>query len=196
MLIIHPVFHCYWGHLCNFHSVVLYLYSVCLSTFLSDSSIGGAFIPLYSTWGGILYFSVFQRGLWHHVEWNGKKKPYTTSDKTSDWTIIHILENVTVSNNEYTLSYNILFISNAGRGLLVWQHVLVANIKLHYTNLLSSYDPEQFAGAHTPILVIGTKLDQAQAVREIVLKRSSNIAEECGADEINLVRIKKQKQLS
>ncbi len=52
-----------------------------------------------------------------------------------------------------------------------------------------SYDPEQFAGAHTPILVIGTKLDQAQAVREIVLKRSSNIAEECGADEINLVRL-------
>ena len=52
-----------------------------------------------------------------------------------------------------------------------------------------SYDPEQFAGTHTPILVIGTKLDQAQVVRENALKRSSSIAEECGADEINLVRI-------
>ncbi len=35
--------------------------------------------------------------------------------------------------------------------------------------------------------MIGTKLDQAQAVRENSLKRSSSIAEECGADEINLV---------
>ena len=53
-----------------------------------------------------------------------------------------------------------------------------------------SYDPEQFAGTHTPILVIGTKLDQAQVVRENALKRSSSIAEECGADEINLVRVR------
>lgn len=56
---------------------------------------------------------------------------------------------------------------------------------LHCVNC--SYDPEQFAGAHTPILVIGTKLDQAQFVRENNQRRSSSIAEECGADEINLV---------
>ena len=49
------------------------------------------------------------------------------------------------------------------------------------------YDPEQFADSHIPILVIGTKLDLSQTVRENSLTRTSNIAEECGADEINLV---------
>ena len=66
------------------------------------------------------------------------------------------------------------------------------NNRNNYTEsivLCCSYDPEQFAGTHTPILVIGTKLDQAQVVRENALKRSSSIAEECGADEINLVSI-------
>ena len=62
----------------------------------------------------------------------------------------------------------------------------------------SSYDPEQFAGSHIPILVIGTKLDQvtqalaatsgSPGLRDSPLHRSSSsIAEECGADEINLV---------
>merc|ERR1711893_547692 len=37
-----------------------------------------------------------------------------------------------------------------------------------------------------PILVIGTKMDLAQSVRDSVNRRTSAIAEECGADEINL----------
>ena len=52
-----------------------------------------------------------------------------------------------------------------------------------------SYDPEQFADTHTPILVIGTKVDLAQVVNNSVLKRSASIAEECGADELNLVQL-------
>uniref|UniRef100_A0A1B6E5G3 Uncharacterized protein n=1 Tax=Clastoptera arizonana TaxID=38151 RepID=A0A1B6E5G3_9HEMI len=37
-----------------------------------------------------------------------------------------------------------------------------------------------------PILVIGTKLDQAAEVRNYPQRRTSTIAEECGADEIFL----------
>ncbi|CAL1538919.1 unnamed protein product [Lymnaea stagnalis] len=48
------------------------------------------------------------------------------------------------------------------------------------------FDPEQFAGNQTPILVIGTKIDSAQSLREKNTLRSSHIAEECGADEFNL----------
>lgn len=48
------------------------------------------------------------------------------------------------------------------------------------------YDPERFAGNQIPILVIGTKTDQVQTVRELPLSRASPIAEECNADEINL----------
>ena len=54
-----------------------------------------------------------------------------------------------------------------------------------------SYDPEQFAGSHIPMLVIGTKLDLAEAVRDSNLNRPSSIAEDCGADEINLVSLEK-----
>jgi Rab-like protein 3 len=39
-----------------------------------------------------------------------------------------------------------------------------------------------------PILVVGTKADLAKTLREKVISRSSSIAEECGADEMNLVR--------
>ncbi|XP_076282599.1 rab-like protein 3 isoform X2 [Lasioglossum baleicum] len=44
------------------------------------------------------------------------------------------------------------------------------------------FDPEKFI----PILVIGTKLDLVAEVRSSVHRRSSTIAEECGADEIFL----------
>jgi hypothetical protein len=54
--------------------------------------------------------------------------------------------------------------------------------------LLYDYDPEQFAGNQMPILVVGTKADLAKTLREKVISRSSSIAEECGADEMNLVR--------
>lgn len=49
------------------------------------------------------------------------------------------------------------------------------------------FDPEQFVGStQIPILVIGTKLDLAAEVRRNPQRRSSTIAEECGADEIFL----------
>ncbi|XP_066995064.1 rab-like protein 3 [Anabrus simplex] len=49
------------------------------------------------------------------------------------------------------------------------------------------FDPEQFVGStQIPILVIGTKLDLAEHVRSHAQRRSSTIAEECGADEICL----------
>ncbi|XP_070568181.1 rab-like protein 3 isoform X2 [Ptychodera flava] len=54
------------------------------------------------------------------------------------------------------------------------------------TNGVNDYDPEQYAGSHIPILVVGTKLDQIDPRRESVLSRGSPVAEECGADEINL----------
>ena len=49
------------------------------------------------------------------------------------------------------------------------------------------YDPEQFAGNQLPVLVIGTKADQAETIREKALSRVSSVAEECGADQFNLV---------
>lgn len=52
----------------------------------------------------------------------------------------------------------------------------------------SDYDAEQFAGNHTPLLVIGTKMDQLDSHRQTSLQMSQ-IAEECLADEINLVRL-------
>ncbi|KAK6187809.1 hypothetical protein SNE40_005750 [Patella caerulea] len=48
------------------------------------------------------------------------------------------------------------------------------------------YDPEQFAGNQIPILVIGTKADQAQSLNGNVLSKRSSVAEECGADEFNI----------
>ncbi|KAK2146612.1 hypothetical protein LSH36_594g01017 [Paralvinella palmiformis] len=48
------------------------------------------------------------------------------------------------------------------------------------------YDPEQYAGAAIPMLVIGTKLDLIQASHVTTPSRGFNIAEECGADEIKL----------
>ena len=37
------------------------------------------------------------------------------------------------------------------------------------------------------MLVIGTKADQAETIREKALSRVSSVAEECGADQFNLV---------
>jgi len=49
------------------------------------------------------------------------------------------------------------------------------------------YDRQSFSDVRVPVLVIGTKLDLVQAVRNLpIAQRSSLIAEECGADEINL----------
>ncbi|KAJ9598289.1 hypothetical protein L9F63_011029, partial [Diploptera punctata] len=49
------------------------------------------------------------------------------------------------------------------------------------------FDPEHFVGTtQIPILVIGTKYDLSEEVRTHSHRRSSTIAEECGADEIFL----------
>lgn len=60
-----------------------------------------------------------------------------------------------------------------------------------HISLNSDYDAEQFAGNHTPLLVIGTKLDQLDSTRQNSLQMSQ-IAEECLADEINLVSVSNQ----
>ncbi|GFR62063.1 rab-like protein 3 [Elysia marginata] len=49
-----------------------------------------------------------------------------------------------------------------------------------------SFDPEQFVGNQIPILVIGTKADLAESLRERNALRPSSIADECSADEFNL----------
>ncbi|XP_014219189.1 rab-like protein 3 [Copidosoma floridanum] len=49
------------------------------------------------------------------------------------------------------------------------------------------FDPEKFVGStQIPILVVGTKFDMVTELRSNIYKRSSTIAEECGADEIFL----------
>lgn len=53
----------------------------------------------------------------------------------------------------------------------------------------SEYDAEQFAGSTVPMIVIGTKLDLFQPPndkRTSQQTRVSSIADECGADELNL----------
>jgi len=49
------------------------------------------------------------------------------------------------------------------------------------------FDAEQFAESSIPILVVGTKLDQITTASDESSQRSFSIAEECGADEVNLV---------
>ena len=48
------------------------------------------------------------------------------------------------------------------------------------------YDCEQFAGNQIPVIIIGTKLDQAGTARILTSSRGLNLAEEIGADMINL----------
>ena len=49
------------------------------------------------------------------------------------------------------------------------------------------FDPEQFAGNQIPTLMVGTKSDAAQSLREKLPTRASDLAEECGAEELNMV---------
>nr|CAD7206109.1 unnamed protein product [Timema douglasi]CAD7410815.1 unnamed protein product [Timema cristinae]CAD7421051.1 unnamed protein product [Timema poppensis]CAD7431278.1 unnamed protein product [Timema monikensis]CAD7578332.1 unnamed protein product [Timema californicum] len=54
-------------------------------------------------------------------------------------------------------------------------------------NSFEDFDPETFVGStQIPILVIGTKLNLASQVRTQPHRRTSTIAEECGADDIFL----------
>ncbi|KAL4233170.1 Rab-like protein 3 [Mactra antiquata] len=48
------------------------------------------------------------------------------------------------------------------------------------------YDPEEFAGNQIPLLVIGTKADQAETIRDKSKSRTSSMAEEFGADQFDL----------
>jgi len=56
-----------------------------------------------------------------------------------------------------------------------------------YEMCRTDFDAEQFAESSIPILVVGTKMDQVTSVSDELSQRSFSIAEECGADEINLV---------
>ena len=57
-----------------------------------------------------------------------------------------------------------------------------------YSNCRYDFDPEQFAGSAVPMLVIGTKLDLSETVRDTKPQRSSSsISDEVGADEISVV---------
>ncbi|XP_060606922.1 rab-like protein 3 isoform X2 [Ruditapes philippinarum] len=50
----------------------------------------------------------------------------------------------------------------------------------------NDYDPEEFAGNQIPLLVIGTKADQAENMRDKGKSRTSSVAEEFGADQFDL----------
>ena len=49
-------------------------------------------------------------------------------------------------------------------------------------DIADEYDPEQFAGNQIPIIVVGTKLDQAGTARISKTTRGLNLVEEVGAD--------------
>jgi hypothetical protein len=66
---------------------------------------------------------------------------------------------------------------------------LLCIIKMELIICRSEIDPETFAGNQIPILVIGTKADSAEILREQSVNRMSSVAEECGADELKLVRV-------
>jgi len=48
-------------------------------------------------------------------------------------------------------------------------------------------DPEQFAGNQVPLLVIGTKADQAERMRDKGKTHESSFADDFGADTFDLV---------
>ena len=52
-----------------------------------------------------------------------------------------------------------------------------------------NYDPEFFSDSHIPILVVGSKVDQWSSNKDMLpmLKATSLIADECGADQFNIV---------
>ncbi|XP_033211953.1 rab-like protein 3 [Belonocnema kinseyi] len=67
------------------------------------------------------------------------------------------------------------------------QEVLSKDGTLPKSKSFDDFDPEQFVGStQIPILVVGTKSDLMSDLRSSVYRRSSTIAEECGADEIFL----------
>lgn len=73
------------------------------------------------------------------------------------------------------------------QALVTWLtlfHILaISHSCWHYRD----YDSEVFAGIQIPIMVVGCKADQALNLREKSPTARSSIAEECGADEFNLV---------
>ncbi|EDO47568.1 predicted protein [Nematostella vectensis] len=54
------------------------------------------------------------------------------------------------------------------------------------TDIIEEYDPEQFAGNQIPVIVVGTKLDQARPSRLTSTARGMNFVEEIGADVISI----------
>ena len=87
-------------------------------------------------------------------------------------------------STEYTVL--ITHVRNQLYSLSVMQNSPMFLYVLFSAMCCSEYDPEQFAGTRIPVLVVGTKHDQLDSTRQTKLQ-TSVIAEECGADEINLV---------
>lgn len=54
------------------------------------------------------------------------------------------------------------------------------------SDFVEDFDPEQFAGNQIPVLVVGTKLDQAGSSRISNSARGMNLVDEIGADVINI----------
>ncbi|XP_008214908.1 rab-like protein 3 isoform X2 [Nasonia vitripennis] len=69
------------------------------------------------------------------------------------------------------------------QNLQKWLEEVLSKDNSHFKpKQFDDFDPEKFI----PILVIGTKSDLVSEVRSSIHRRSSTIAEECGADEIFL----------
>ncbi|XP_012273240.1 rab-like protein 3 isoform X1 [Orussus abietinus] len=65
------------------------------------------------------------------------------------------------------------------------QEVLNKDSSHSKVKLFDDFDPEKFVGStQIPILAVGTKLDLVSEVRSNLHRRSSSIAEECGAEEM------------
>ncbi|XP_012273242.1 rab-like protein 3 isoform X3 [Orussus abietinus] len=70
------------------------------------------------------------------------------------------------------------------------QEVLNKDSSHSKVKLFDDFDPEKFVGStQIPILAVGTKLDLVSEVRSNLHRRSSSIAEECGAEEMTVDRL-------
>ena len=65
-----------------------------------------------------------------------------------------------------------------------------SSLPSNFTLCSYDYDPEQFAGSSIPMLFIGTKADLVETERGKEKHRSYSLADECGAEEINVVCVR------
>ncbi|XP_041353516.1 rab-like protein 3 [Gigantopelta aegis] len=72
------------------------------------------------------------------------------------------------------------------QNLRKWLAEVLDKDTIEVANGYDQFDSELFAGNQTPILLIGTKADLAQSLREVNKSRASSLAEECRAEEVSL----------